>query len=103
MKITRSKFEYFTSKHKCNKRMINIGKDKYIYIRSFKGYIGAIYNFIEGVASLPIGIILALGKELWECVMDLPEYFKEMWFRTTDLVPIKYIKVIDDEDMKSME
>lgn len=105
MKVTRKRFDYFKSrlKDKNKKRLILIGIDRYIYIQSFKRYIKSIYNVIEGVLMLPIGLITAIVSTLWECAMDLPEYFIELWHRITDLVPIKYIKVIDDEDIKSME
>lgn len=105
MKVTRKRFDYFKSrlKDKNKKRLILIGIDRYIYIQSFKRYIKSIYNVIEGVLMLPIGLITAIASTLWECVMDLPEYFTELWHRIADLVPIKYIKVINDEEVESIK
>lgn len=103
MKISRKKFDYLTNKSNLKFKMFKIKKDRYIYIFSFKTILKNIYNVGEGIVMLPVSIILAIISTLWECMLELPDYMNELWHRVLDLCPIKYIKVVDDETIDSME
>lgn len=103
MKISREKFNYLKDNKKLSWRLIELKKDRYLFLFSFKRIFINIYNVVECIFRLPIGLVLAILNAVWECILDLPEYFKELWYRILDLSPIKYIKVVDEELSESIK
>lgn len=103
MKITRRGFKFIEDNVHIGWRLLKVKEDKYIYIYSFKRMIQAVGEFICKLLKLPFGLVFAIIEAIWECILELPGYFKELWNITLDLFPIKIIKVVDDEEIESIK
>lgn len=98
MKLNRSKFDYLVEKFP-NHKVYKIGTDKYIEFITFKGWIRCLGELGKTLLVLPCGIILAT----LELVKEIPEYIKTLAIDMVSIVPIRYFKVVDDEEIESME
>lgn len=103
MKISRSRFKFIKDNADSDLRLLKVKEDKYIYIYSFKRMVQAVGEFIYHLITLPFGIAFTIIEALWECLLELPRYFKKLWNFTVDLFPIKFIKVVDDEEPESIQ
>lgn len=107
MKIRRTRFDYLMRQYPNPKsKVYKIGKDRYIQVLSFKRWLRCIVELFEIILTLPFGILqLAWGflDLLWEFAIEIPSWAVSLFKSIKDLLPIRYIKVYDEELLESME
>lgn len=97
MKINRKKFEFLVKRYP-NHKLLKIGKDRYLEIKHYKGCFEGLINLLKCIVAIPIGLIWGELEFLWECILEIPMWFKELCKSIVDSLPIGYIKVIDGQD-----
>ena len=98
MKMNRTFFEKQIKKYP-DYKLYSIGKDKYLHIKSCKHCFKSLIEVLECIVALPIGLIWGELEFLWECILKIPMWFKELCESISNVFPILYIKIIDEENV----
>lgn len=97
MKMNRTFFEKQIKKYP-DYKLYSIGKDKYLHIKSCKHCFKSLIEVLECIVALPIGLIWGELEFLWECILKIPMWFKELCESISNVFPILYIKITDEGD-----
>lgn len=98
MRIKRSRFNYLVKLYP-NHRLYSIGKDKYLEIRTLKYVLRNLLEVFKDILLLPWGLICSIGDFL----LEIPDWFKILFGDLKEIFPIGYIKVVDDEQIETIE
>lgn len=98
MKVSRSMFEYLTSK-KPNCKLRLIAKDSYLEFRKPKYILKSIFEVIKDIVLLPIGFVWCI----LEFMSEIPDWFKTLLADLKSCSPIVYIKVVDDNEINKVK
>lgn len=98
MKMNRTFFEKQIKKYP-DYKLYSIGKDKYLHIKSCKHCFKSLIEVLECIVALPIGLIWGELEFLWECILKIPMWFKELCESISNVFPILYIKITDESNV----
>lgn len=95
MKIEIRKLNNLIKKYPKHK-LYNIGKNKYIEIITFKHWIICLKYLLLTILGIPYGIVLALLELMNDIIEEIPDLIKVLIRDILNVIPLRYIKVVDD-------